>query len=95
MSENRDLQIDRDCAYIEMDSIIKFLIMNVGIIISTFLLFHYFFDFGCIYIIISFFIYILFNIKNFKRIYDLNKDISDIESKIKKHENILKESKNG
>lgn len=82
MSEKRKLQLDRGFAYAKMDNIIKLLIINMSIIISIGLFSHYFFDLDYIYIIISFALSILLNIKNFKRVYYLNKEISEIDNKI-------------
>lgn len=80
--EKKRLQIDRDCAYLEMDSIIKLLIINIGVIILVCFLLHYFFKFEYIYISISLITTVFLNIKNFKKIYDLNKEISNIDTKI-------------
>lgn len=83
MSEKRKLQIDRDCAYLERDGIIKLFFIGVGIFISTSLFLYHLLDIQYIYIVISAVTYTLLNTRNFKRVYDLNKEILEIDNKIK------------
>lgn len=83
MSEKKRLQIDRDCAYLEIDDIIKSFFIGVGICISSSLFLYFLLDIQYIYIVISAVTYTLLNIRNFKRVYDLNKEILEIDNKIR------------